>query len=117
MNPGSRSVSQPVLARALARRHVHLPRPPKPAPAAAPSTDTHATTKTHLKPHEHSQHPPNTPPQVGDVIYIEANSGAVKRVGRCDAYATEYDLEAEEYVPLPKVGRRVCGCVGVCVCA
>jgi hypothetical protein len=92
----------------------------------------------------------------GDVIYIEANSGAVKRVGRwvstgpcptlfqpppplhclvplntsvvaaaphrslfivlltpavsrctapyrrCDAYATEYDLEAEEYVPLPK---------------
>mmetsp|Transcript_37175 Transcript_37175/g.82685 ORF Transcript_37175/g.82685 Transcript_37175/m.82685 type:complete len:459 (+) Transcript_37175:220-1596(+) len=40
--------------------------------------------------------------QVGDVIYIEANSGAVKRVGRCDAYATEFDLEAEEYVPLPK---------------
>jgi RuvB-like protein 1 (pontin 52) len=37
------------------------------------------------------------------VIYIEANSGAVKRVGRCDAYATEFDLEAEEYVPLPKV--------------
>ncbi|KAK6936247.1 RuvB-like, AAA-lid domain [Dillenia turbinata] len=39
---------------------------------------------------------------VGDVIYIEANSGAVKRVGRSDAFATEYDLEAEEYVPLPK---------------
>jgi RuvB-like protein 1 (pontin 52) len=39
---------------------------------------------------------------VGDVIYIEANSGATKRVGRCDAYATEFDLEAEEYVPLPK---------------
>merc|ERR1711939_97861 len=39
---------------------------------------------------------------VGDVIYIEANSGAVKRVGRSDAYATEYDLEAEGYVPLPK---------------
>eukprot|EP00297_Palpitomonas_bilix_P008587 CAMPEP_0113913446 /NCGR_PEP_ID=MMETSP0780_2-20120614/29564_1 /TAXON_ID=652834 /ORGANISM="Palpitomonas bilix" /LENGTH=454 /DNA_ID=CAMNT_0000910671 /DNA_START=144 /DNA_END=1508 /DNA_ORIENTATION=- /assembly_acc=CAM_ASM_000599 len=39
---------------------------------------------------------------VGDVIYIEANSGAVKRVGRSDAYATEYDLEAEEYVPVPK---------------
>ncbi|XP_054723423.1 ruvB-like 1 [Uloborus diversus] len=38
----------------------------------------------------------------GDVIYIEANSGAVKRQGRCDAYATEFDLEAEEYVPLPK---------------
>merc|ERR1712079_468034 len=40
--------------------------------------------------------------QVGDVIYIEANSGAAKRIGRCDNYATEFDLEAEEYVPLPK---------------
>ncbi|KAL7520217.1 hypothetical protein ACHAWX_004956 [Stephanocyclus meneghinianus] len=39
---------------------------------------------------------------VGDVMYIEANSGAVKRVGRSDAFATEFDLEAEEYVPLPK---------------
>eukprot|EP00761_Pharyngomonas_kirbyi_P012588 gb/GECH01012615.1/.p1 GENE.gb/GECH01012615.1/~~gb/GECH01012615.1/.p1 ORF type:complete len:456 (+),score=137.75 gb/GECH01012615.1/:1-1368(+) len=39
---------------------------------------------------------------VGDVIYIEANSGAVKRVGRSDQYATEFDLEAEEYVPVPK---------------
>jgi RuvB-like protein 1 (pontin 52) len=39
---------------------------------------------------------------VGDVIYIESNSGAVKRVGRSDAYATEYDLEAEDYVPVPK---------------
>jgi len=39
---------------------------------------------------------------IGDVIYIEANSGAVKRVGRSDSFATEYDLEAEEYVPLPK---------------
>merc|ERR1712216_127404 len=38
----------------------------------------------------------------GDVIYIEANSGAVKRVGRSDSFATEFDLEAEEYVPLPK---------------
>lgn len=40
--------------------------------------------------------------QIGDVIYIETSSGAVKRVGRSDAYATEYDLEAEEYVPIPK---------------
>jgi len=39
---------------------------------------------------------------VGDVIYIEASSGNVKRVGRSDAFATEYDLEAEEYVPIPK---------------
>jgi RuvB-like protein 1 len=38
----------------------------------------------------------------GDVIYIEANSGAVKRVGRSDAFATEFDLEAEAYVPVPK---------------
>ncbi|KAJ2582910.1 RuvB ATP-dependent DNA helicase pontin, partial [Coemansia sp. RSA 1804] len=38
----------------------------------------------------------------GDVIYIEVNTGSVKRVGRSDAYATEYDLEADEYVPLPK---------------
>uniref|UniRef100_A0A1B6GJV2 RuvB-like helicase n=1 Tax=Cuerna arida TaxID=1464854 RepID=A0A1B6GJV2_9HEMI len=38
----------------------------------------------------------------GDVIYIEANSGAVKRQGRSDTFATEFDLEAEEYVPLPK---------------
>ena len=40
--------------------------------------------------------------KTGDVIYIEATSGAVKRVGRSDQYATEFDLEAEEYVPLPK---------------
>ncbi len=39
---------------------------------------------------------------VGDVIYIEANTGACKRVGRSDAYATEFDLEAEEYVPIPQ---------------
>ena len=40
--------------------------------------------------------------EVGDVIYIEATNGAVKRQGRSDTYATEFDLEAEEYVPLPK---------------
>jgi len=40
--------------------------------------------------------------EVGDVIYIEANSGACKRQGRSDTFATEFDLEAEEYVPLPK---------------
>lgn len=39
---------------------------------------------------------------VGDVIYIEATSGNVRRVGRCDIYAQEFDLDAEEYVPLPK---------------
>ena len=36
------------------------------------------------------------------LIFSEANSGAVKRLGRSDAFATEFDLEAEEYVPLPK---------------
>ena len=36
------------------------------------------------------------------MIYVEATSGAVKRVGRSDSYATEFDLEAEEYVPIPK---------------
>ena len=35
---------------------------------------------------------------VGDVIYIEANSGAVKRVGRSDAFATEFDLEVSAFV-------------------
>lgn len=39
---------------------------------------------------------------VGDVIYIEANSGACKRMGRSDTFASEFDLEAEEYVPVPK---------------
>ena len=39
---------------------------------------------------------------LGDVIYIESNSGAVKRVGRSDTYASEFDLEADEYVPVPK---------------
>ncbi|XGW20531.1 hypothetical protein V3C99_003934 [Haemonchus contortus] len=40
--------------------------------------------------------------EIGDVIYIEANSGAVKRLGRCDVYASEFDLEADEFIPLPK---------------
>lgn len=65
---------------------------------------------------------------IGDVIYIESNTGMeyifllleniipnefflkkqlsnlgqVKRMGRCDIFATEFDLELEEYVPLPK---------------
>ena len=39
---------------------------------------------------------------VGDVVYVEAASGAVRRVGRCDAHSTEADLEADRYVPLPR---------------
>ncbi len=30
------------------------------------------------------------------------NNNFLQRQGRCDTYATEYDLETEEYVPLPK---------------
>lgn len=40
--------------------------------------------------------------KLGDVVYIESNSGIIKRLGRSDSFATEFDLEAEEYVPLPK---------------
>uniref|UniRef100_A0A914E2S6 RuvB-like helicase n=1 Tax=Acrobeloides nanus TaxID=290746 RepID=A0A914E2S6_9BILA len=40
--------------------------------------------------------------EVGDVIYIEANSGSVKRMGRSDVFASEFDLEADEFVPMPK---------------
>lgn len=29
-------------------------------------------------------------------------AGTVKRVGRSDAYATEFDLEVEDFVPIPK---------------
>lgn len=39
---------------------------------------------------------------IGDVVYIEAGSGIVKRLGRSESFKAEYDLEAEEYVPLPK---------------
>lgn len=39
---------------------------------------------------------------VGDVIYIEAGSGAVKRIGRSDIYANEFDIDADEFVPMPK---------------
>lgn len=34
--------------------------------------------------------------EVGDVIYIESNSGAVKRQGRSDTFATEFDLEVSK---------------------
>lgn len=41
--------------------------------------------------------------EVGDVIYIEANSGAVKRQGRSDTFATEFDLEVYEFQSLEMV--------------
>ncbi len=34
-------------------------------------------------------------------IYNRSVCG-LQRQGRCDTFATEFDLEAEEYVPLPK---------------
>ena len=36
------------------------------------------------------------------MTYIEANNGAVKRKSGYDTYVTEFDLEVEEYVTLPK---------------
>jgi TIP49 P-loop domain len=45
---------------------------------------------------------PWDPPAQNPYASPSLPAGAVKRVGRCDAYATEFDLEAEEYVPLPK---------------
>ncbi|KAK8878246.1 RuvB-like protein 1 [Tritrichomonas musculus] len=39
---------------------------------------------------------------VGDVIYIETSSGSVHRVGRCDRFASDSDLEADKFVPTPK---------------
>ncbi|TNJ28109.1 TBP-interacting protein TIP49 [Giardia muris] len=40
--------------------------------------------------------------RVGDVIYIEANSGLVKRLGRSDRLASDAQLESDIYVPVPK---------------
>ncbi|KAF1745366.1 hypothetical protein MXB_4141 [Myxobolus squamalis] len=39
---------------------------------------------------------------VGDVIYVESTSGAVKRMGRSKNFAHEFDLELDQYVPVPK---------------
>jgi len=38
--------------------------------------------------------------EIGDVIYVEANSGAVKRQGRSDTFATEFDLEVSFWYSL-----------------
>ncbi|KII68350.1 RuvB-like 1 [Thelohanellus kitauei] len=39
---------------------------------------------------------------IGDVIYVEANNGAVKRIGRSENFAHEFDLEIDQYVPVPR---------------
>ncbi|KAK6590476.1 Ruv DNA-helicase-related [Cryptosporidium xiaoi] len=40
--------------------------------------------------------------KIGDIVYVESTSGIIKRLGRSDSFATEFDLESEEYVPIPK---------------
>ena len=40
---------------------------------------------------------------VRDAIYINTNSGAIKNVGHSNAYTTKFNLEADEYAPLPKI--------------
>lgn len=35
-------------------------------------------------------------------LFISISVFGLQRQGRCDTFATEFDLEAEEYVPLPK---------------
>ena len=39
---------------------------------------------------------------VHDVIYFEVTSGTVHRVGKCDQYANESELEADKLVPTPQ---------------
>ncbi|MEN2498746.1 MAG: RuvB-like protein 1 [Marteilia pararefringens] len=38
---------------------------------------------------------------VGDIIFIDAKTGVVKKEGRSNSYSTEFDLEAEEFCPVP----------------
>lgn len=40
--------------------------------------------------------------KIGDIVHVEAGSGIVKRLGRCEAYKAEHGLEADEYIPLPR---------------
>ena len=39
---------------------------------------------------------------MGDVIYIESNSGLVRRLGRADKYVTDAKLENDQFVPIPQ---------------
>lgn len=39
---------------------------------------------------------------VGDIVYIESNSGIIKRLGRSEAYIQDIDIESERYVSIPK---------------
>jgi len=42
------------------------------------------------------------PAKASSCLLNTAHIGPMRTPRRCDAYATEFDLEAEEYVPLPK---------------
>lgn len=39
---------------------------------------------------------------VGDVVRIEPTAGLIRRIGRSESCASEYDLEGDKYVPLGK---------------
>lgn len=39
---------------------------------------------------------------IGDVVYIEPNSGILKRIGRSETRINEFDLEGDKHVPLMK---------------
>lgn len=39
---------------------------------------------------------------IGDVVYVEPNAGFIKRLGRSESCANEYDLEGDKYVQLSK---------------
>jgi len=39
---------------------------------------------------------------VGDVVYVEADDGIIRKIGRSEAYASEFDIENDKYVPTPK---------------
>lgn len=38
----------------------------------------------------------------GDIIYIEADDEIVKKIGRSDMYASEFDIESNKYMPIPR---------------
>lgn len=39
---------------------------------------------------------------IGDVIYIEPAQGVIRKIGRSDSYASEFDIGSDKYVPLPR---------------
>ncbi|KAI5181811.1 RuvB-like protein 1 [Nematocida sp. AWRm80] len=39
---------------------------------------------------------------VGDVVYIEADDEIIKKIGRSESYASEFDIESDKYIPMPR---------------